>query len=359
MNNENKDSGSEIRRKIDAYLDAIDRALAAAGQNRTERRNITDDVETQIGEMLVKRAGDSPTVADVEAVLAELDPPEAYATSDAAPSDETTPPPPSPSPVVPAAPPRFSRTAIVGAAWAPFFLIAIPGFCLTHVQVVVEPASPPSGPSWVAIVAMVILGALGTTSPFGTTILGLISISQIRQSAGRFYGMALALFDALFYPLLALDVLIYLLFQGIATTLAAHRGQPISANTLAMIGYLSILVCVVADVAVAFGAWRAVAVPPHTAAKTAPEDPAAAAKRALLGKVALGICLGALVVGTMTVCASAKFQTSQIASTATYLFLLCEIAALILGLISFKDPLGKAAAITSGVLTVGMLLLMA
>ena len=43
---------------------------------------------------------------------------------------------------------------------------------------------------------------LGLTSPFGTTILGLVSISQIRNSGGKLYGLPLAAADALLYPLL-------------------------------------------------------------------------------------------------------------------------------------------------------------
>lgn len=43
---------------------------------------------------------------------------------------------------------------------------------------------------------------LGLTSPFGTTILGLVSISQIRNSRGKLHGLPLAAADALLYPLL-------------------------------------------------------------------------------------------------------------------------------------------------------------
>jgi len=49
---------------------------------------------------------------------------------------------------------------------------------------------------------------LGVSAPFGATILGLVAINQIRRSSGRLYGMPLAIFDTLLYPLLLLDVLI-------------------------------------------------------------------------------------------------------------------------------------------------------
>src|SRR5439155_25067624 len=46
---------------------------------------------------------------------------------------------------------------------------------------------------------------LGLAAPFGTTILGWISVTQIRRSGGRVYGLGLAVFDGLVFPLLALD----------------------------------------------------------------------------------------------------------------------------------------------------------
>ncbi|MGC9944564.1 MAG: hypothetical protein ABSE48_22300 [Verrucomicrobiota bacterium] len=42
---------------------------------------------------------------------------------------------------------------------------------------------------------------LGIVSPLGMTALGWLAVSQIRRSAGTLYGLALALFDGLFFPL--------------------------------------------------------------------------------------------------------------------------------------------------------------
>jgi hypothetical protein len=61
---------------IDSRLDTIDRMLLGR-LPRAERLEIVHEVETQIFELLTERAGE-PTREDILAVLARLDPPEAY-----------------------------------------------------------------------------------------------------------------------------------------------------------------------------------------------------------------------------------------------------------------------------------------
>jgi hypothetical protein len=69
----------EVQSQIDRHLDAVERHLQAAGAERSKRRGIVDDLETQILEML--SAGDLGSIGpvDLEKVLVQLDPPEAYA----------------------------------------------------------------------------------------------------------------------------------------------------------------------------------------------------------------------------------------------------------------------------------------
>jgi len=50
------------------------------------------------------------------------------------------------------------------------------------------------------------LGLALLAGPAATTVLGVVAIGHIRRSAGMIYGMGLALFDALVFPLLALDL---------------------------------------------------------------------------------------------------------------------------------------------------------
>ena len=77
-------------------------------------------------------------------------------------------------------------------------------------------AEPPPTPPLQQVLAIGVLLAVfmllpGITAPFGATILGAVSISQIRHSAGRLYGLGLALFNALLFPLLLLDWVIIML----------------------------------------------------------------------------------------------------------------------------------------------------
>ena len=69
---------ADIQTKIDAHLDAIDRVLSDSGTPLTERLSITNEVEHLIRESLQQHTNGQPTVADIEAVLMDLDPPESY-----------------------------------------------------------------------------------------------------------------------------------------------------------------------------------------------------------------------------------------------------------------------------------------
>jgi hypothetical protein len=271
---EDLDLGSEARMPMDAYLDAVDQALCASGMDRGARRSITDDLETQILETLAQRAGPRPTPADVQGVLAALDPPEAYADAErvgAAQSAERPSPPP---PAAKASPRRLSRTALVGAIWGCVGLLIaglglIPlhsaarseaaarqleaaraeerttsyapnnlAWAVAHYREILrdfpeteqadqaraalrrlgrEPdASRPQpvpietllkGLSLLIVLPLGLIGLIVVSSGLGMTICGIAAIVQIRRSAGNIYGMPLALFDVLLYPILTLGLL--------------------------------------------------------------------------------------------------------------------------------------------------------
>ena len=80
--------------------------------------------------------------------------------------------------------PRFSRKAIVGACLIPFAFLAVAGMLMTSTVKVAENTGTgnPGNVAPVWIVLFILLPGLAT--PFVTTILGFISVSQIRHSRG-------------------------------------------------------------------------------------------------------------------------------------------------------------------------------
>ena len=62
------------------------------------------------------------------------------------------------------------------------------------------------------------ISLVGWLAPIGTTALGWIAVTQIRQSPGRLGGLWLAVFDGLLFPLLAVDALIVWAWWTLART---------------------------------------------------------------------------------------------------------------------------------------------
>jgi hypothetical protein len=142
------------------------------------------------------------------------------------------------SPAAVAVGPRFSRKAIVGAVWAMFAVLALPSWfvarpvldvhapapqrievaSLAPMQVVqpllAQTAAPVntwgerSKPTFLFFLGMIFI-AVGLTAPIGTTVFGLMALHDIRHSKGMITGLPLALADALIFPLVALDGLLY------------------------------------------------------------------------------------------------------------------------------------------------------
>ncbi len=167
--------------------------------------------------------------------------------------------------------PRFSRKAILGAVWAAFFFVAIlPMVFVTggqsvpihttdsqstlaerETQPVAEPAD--DGPQWWQWVLIFTLLPLGATAPFGTTILGAVSVSEIRHSRERLIGLPLALADVLLFPLLLLDALIcFACYTPAATNRFIDEFVPIAI-------IVGLLISVVVDFLIVRWAWRRVA----------------------------------------------------------------------------------------------------
>jgi hypothetical protein len=116
---------------------------------------------------------------------------------------------------------RLSRLAISGAALLPF------GFLLGLFFIPISTSSTPAaGPTWQLILRYFSL--LAVIIPFASTTLGLISISQIRKSAGEIYGLPLAVFVSLFYPIVVLSGLLVILGWTFLGTLSRSSLIPLA-----------------------------------------------------------------------------------------------------------------------------------
>jgi hypothetical protein len=125
------------------------------------------------------------------------------------------------------------------------------------------PESEPrtTGPAWWQWILIVTVLPLGLTAPFGTTVLGIMSISNIRHSHGRLIGMPLAVADALFYPVLLLDCLI-LALSICLVLLVVFFAEAAGARGLSILAVggpavlLALPVCVLVDFLLARAVWR-------------------------------------------------------------------------------------------------------
>lgn len=74
----------EIERRIETYLNAVDRHLA--GRDPAARKEMLEALRGHIRDALRQKAGESPARADIEAVLADMDDPATFAADGAPPS---------------------------------------------------------------------------------------------------------------------------------------------------------------------------------------------------------------------------------------------------------------------------------
>jgi serine/threonine protein kinase/tetratricopeptide (TPR) repeat protein len=178
----------------------------------------------------------------------------------------------------PAIPSRFSRTAIVGACLVAMGLLSV--FLSFFVdRMATRPMLPAGGvlanqPAMSAAPALIGAALLYL---FFATLLGWISVSQIRRSAGKLHGLWLAVFNGLFFPLLLLDAIIFGLVWLVIKFLVV--GQP---GDMLVIGYqlgmfftlwlcVAAILSVVVDWLIIRRVWRAVNITPKVDALPAIE----------------------------------------------------------------------------------------
>ena len=107
---------------------------------------------------------------------------------------------------------KVSRYAVAGAVVFPFGFLSLALFF------------PAAVPLWLQS----LLIALGGIAIITAVILGILSIRQIRRSAGDTYGMRLAVFLSLFYPIIVLDLLLFMLGWSILGTITTSSLVPLA-----------------------------------------------------------------------------------------------------------------------------------
>lgn len=220
----------ELRSLIDARLEEIERILLRVPMSYSERRNILGEVEIHIYELLSRRS--EPINHElVQAVLASLDPAEAYIPEELRGNLTDA---PAPLPAAKPAGPRFSRLAIAGgimfaAAMVSWLLLVFSGFG-SHSQrrlLNYEQAQT---------VQIALILSLTTA-----TLLGVIATIRILLSSGKVLGLPLAILAAMAFPI----------FFGNAFMFAASFSPGSFVPTL-----LSIAAILAVNFYVLRGSWR-------------------------------------------------------------------------------------------------------
>jgi serine/threonine protein kinase len=255
--------------------------------------------------------------------------------------------------------PRFSRTAIWGAVWAVFILSILP--LILHSYDVPVGRPPPS----MALGKLVLIGcmAVGLTAPIGTTVLGWMSVAQIRRSAGKLYGMGLAVFDGLLFPLLALDGLlgwwIFLLIDGMARYQHPDGGAANMEGVLAFAIPAAILI----DTLIVHYVWRKVTAAPCGESGRQIEKETASGKSNALGYIAFYFALLSAIVPTIFYWLrpwAAPWLTQQGLEVMLWITLAAALTGLAMGVVARKTPYGNRAAIMGGIsLTIWILFFIA
>ncbi len=244
------DYAADVQQRIDDHLDAIDRVLQREEMTRSERRHVIDDVENQIRDMLAERVEHEPSVPDVDAVLAELDPPEAYADMDTATRGDVA--------TRSTEPPRLSRVALTGLIVPIVLLFPVIILMISvSLQVSHHNAAAGSGGSK-AFLSWSFFTCPAAFALILMTICGFIAISQIRHSAGRLYGLPLALVEALLFPLIVLDgILFFTVERAWAMAMEAYETERWMRPASAAVWVLTVVGLIVLDIVIIRRSWKA------------------------------------------------------------------------------------------------------
>ncbi len=176
--------------RIDQYLAAVASHLSSLSED--EKEEILNSVRAHIDNEFQIRSQDQPTLEDVEEVLLDMDPPASYmGTTSPLSADKSQ-------------DRRISRLAIIGA-------LLLPVLFLILIFVTLNSSTTLTSPSNLQILLRFTILLTAVIASFASIALGFTSISQIRNSNGSIYGLPLAVFVSLFYPIIVLDVILIII----------------------------------------------------------------------------------------------------------------------------------------------------
>ncbi len=177
---------------------------------------------------------------------------------------------------------KFSRKAILGLLWAVLGIVAV---------VFIINALDSGFPQRMDGVALLLFSPF-LAAPLGTTILGWTAAGEILRSRGRLHGLWLAVFDGLFFPLLALDGVITFLCY-LATVAAWGSNVEPPDRYLALMWFAAVLLSLLADVLIVL----LVAGAAHRAAASSAAPAPSLAWRIFKGLLIIGMVLLLLAAG--------------------------------------------------------------
>jgi tRNA A-37 threonylcarbamoyl transferase component Bud32 len=181
--------------------------------------------------------------------------------------------------------PRFSRAAIVGAGLLFLaFAFSVVGPTLTGLLEL-------RGHSM--IFSLIVLQVAALAAAMTGTLMGGIAVSQIRRSGGKLFGMWLAVFDGLFFPLLVLDGLITAAFL---TSIEFHAHADEFARHPKFIFLWTIMLLVIGglDYWIIRATWRAVNAITPPEPRTVPDPSPQLSPLALAGAILAAITIVAV-----------------------------------------------------------------
>jgi len=124
---------------------------------------------------------------------------------------------------------RLSRLSIIGAIILPIGIFLV--FLLIPVS---TSTSATSVTLWQNVLRFTLL-PLSIIAPFASTALGLLGISEIRKSDGKIYGLPLAVFVSLFYPIILLDVLLFVVGWSLLGNIQVSSIIPLAWLTMVLV----------------------------------------------------------------------------------------------------------------------------